>query len=92
MRDLLRAIGAVLAEVPNRLTLEGHTDAAAFGWRRPRLQQLGAVGRPRQRLAPRADGRRPARGPVLRVQGLAASSLFDRRTRWPRPTAASASS
>ncbi len=30
MRDLLREIGAVLAEVPNRLTLEGHTDAAPF--------------------------------------------------------------
>ena len=31
MRELLRAIGAVLGEVPNRLTLEGHTDAAPFG-------------------------------------------------------------
>jgi hypothetical protein len=31
MRDLLRAIGSVLGEVPNRLTLEGHTDAAPFG-------------------------------------------------------------
>ena len=30
MRELLREIGAVLAEVPNRLTLEGHTDAAPF--------------------------------------------------------------
>ena len=27
MRELLREIGSVLAEVPNRLTLEGHTDA-----------------------------------------------------------------
>jgi chemotaxis protein MotB len=31
MRELLRAIGSVLAEVPNRLTLEGHTDAQPFG-------------------------------------------------------------
>ena len=31
MRELLREIGTVLAEVPNRLTLEGHTDAAPFG-------------------------------------------------------------
>jgi hypothetical protein len=31
MRDLLRAIGSVLGEVPNRLTLEGHTDAQPFG-------------------------------------------------------------
>jgi chemotaxis protein MotB len=30
MRELLRSIGSVLAEVPNRITLEGHTDAAAF--------------------------------------------------------------
>ena len=30
MQELLRAIGAVLAEVPNRLTLEGHTDATPF--------------------------------------------------------------
>ena len=28
MRELLREIGEVLAEVPNRLTLEGHTDAS----------------------------------------------------------------
>src|SRR4051812_21217605 len=31
MRELLQEIGGVLAEVPNRLTLEGHTDAAPFG-------------------------------------------------------------
>ena len=31
MRELLAEIGAVLAEVPNRLTLEGHTDAQPFG-------------------------------------------------------------
>jgi len=31
MRELLREIGAVLAEVPNHLTLEGHTDAQPFG-------------------------------------------------------------
>jgi len=30
MRELLRAVGSVLAEVPNRITLEGHTDAAVF--------------------------------------------------------------
>ena len=30
MRDILRAIGHVLDEVPNRLTIEGHTDAKAF--------------------------------------------------------------
>ena len=31
MRDLLAELGKVLAEVPNRLTLEGHTDATPFG-------------------------------------------------------------
>ncbi|MEQ1806516.1 MAG: flagellar motor protein MotB [Burkholderiaceae bacterium] len=31
MRDLLAELGNVLAEVPNRLTLEGHTDATPFG-------------------------------------------------------------
>jgi chemotaxis protein MotB len=30
MRELLRTIGSVLGEVPNRITLEGHTDAAVF--------------------------------------------------------------
>ena len=53
MRELLREIGSVLADVPNRLTLEGHTDAHALRRRRPRLQQLGTVGRPRQRVAAR---------------------------------------
>jgi chemotaxis protein MotB len=31
MRELLRAIGSVLTEVPNKLTLEGHTDAKPMG-------------------------------------------------------------
>jgi hypothetical protein len=31
MRELLREIGSVLGEVPNRLTLEGHTDLALEG-------------------------------------------------------------
>jgi chemotaxis protein MotB len=30
MRDLLREIGAMLTKVPNRLTLEGHTDSQPF--------------------------------------------------------------
>ncbi|MCP6440768.1 OmpA family protein, partial [Klebsiella pneumoniae] len=30
MRDILRAIGGVLDEVPNRLTIEGHTDSKPF--------------------------------------------------------------
>ena len=77
MRDLLREIGAVLTEVPNRLTLEGHTDAQPFGagergysnWElssdraNASRRELGAGGLPEER--------------VLLVQGMAASVLFD---------------
>lgn len=78
MRELLHTIGRVLAEVPNKLTLEGHTDAAPFS--------AGAAGYSNWELsADRANASRRelvvgglADGQVLRVQGLAASSLFDR--------------
>jgi chemotaxis protein MotB len=77
MRELLREIGAVLAEVPNRLTLEGHTDAVPFGagergysnWElssdraNASRRELAAGGLPEDR--------------VVRVQGLASSRLFD---------------
>jgi len=77
MRELLREIGSVLAEVPNRLTLEGHTDAQPFGagergysnWElssdraNASRRELGAGGLPEDR--------------VLLVQGLASSVLFD---------------
>ncbi|MEP7101311.1 MAG: flagellar motor protein MotB [Burkholderiales bacterium] len=77
MRELLREIGGVLAEVPNRLTLEGHTDAQPFGsgergysnWElssdraNASRRELGAGGLPEER--------------VLLVQGLASSVLFD---------------
>ncbi len=77
MRELLREIGAVLTEVPNRLTLEGHTDAQPFGagergysnWElssdraNASRRELGAGGLPDDR--------------VLLVQGLASSVLFE---------------
>ena len=77
MRDLLHEIGAVLAEVPNHLTLEGHTDAQPFGtgergysnWElssdraNASRRELGMGGLPESR--------------VLLVQGLASSVLFD---------------
>ena len=77
MRELLGRIGGVLAEVPNRLTLEGHTDAQPFGagergysnWElsadraNASRRELGAGGLPEER--------------VLLVQGLASSVLFD---------------
>jgi chemotaxis protein MotB len=76
MRELLREIGSVLAEVPNRLTLEGHTDAQPFGageraysnWElssdraNASRRELGSGGLPEDR--------------VLLVQGLASSMLF----------------
>jgi len=77
MRELLREIGAVLAEVPNKLTLEGHTDASPFGagergysnWElssdraNASRREINAGGLPEDR--------------VLMVQGLASSVLFD---------------
>jgi chemotaxis protein MotB len=77
MRELLREIGAVLGEVPNRLTLEGHTDAAPF--------VAGGLGYGNWELsADRANASRRElmqgglpEDRMLRVQGLAASLLFD---------------
>ena len=77
MRELLREIGAVLAEVPNKLTLEGHTDASPFGsgergysnWElssdraNASRREINAGGLPEDR--------------VLLVQGLASSVLFE---------------
>ena len=77
MRELLHEIGAVLAEVPNKLTLEGHTDAQPFGagergysnWElssdraNASRREINAGGLPEDR--------------VLLVQGLASSVLFD---------------
>ena len=77
MRDLLREIGLVLAEVPNRLTLEGHTDAQAFaggdrGYSNWELSSDRANSSRRELVA----GGLPDEH-VLRVQGLASSQLFD---------------
>jgi chemotaxis protein MotB len=77
MRELLQAIGNVLGEVPNKLTLEGHTDSTPFG--------AGGRGYSNWELsADRANASRRellaggmADDKILRVQGLAASNLFD---------------
>jgi chemotaxis protein MotB len=77
MRELLREIGSVLSEVPNRISLEGHTDAQPFGggdrgysnWElssdraNASRRELGLGGLPEDR--------------VLQVQGLASSLLLD---------------
>jgi len=73
MRELLQIIGDVLTDVPNHLTLEGHTDAQTFGngergygnWE---LSSDRANASRRELLE---GGLPEAR--VLRVQGLASS-------------------
>jgi chemotaxis protein MotB len=77
MRDLLRDIGVVLAEVPNRLTLEGHTDAQPFsagerGYSNWELSSDRANASRRELIAGGLPDTR-----VLRVQGLASSNLID---------------
>ena len=78
MRDLLRAIGSVLVEVPNRLTLEGHTDATPFpgGDRGYSNWELSADRANASRRELVAGGLTEER--VLRVLGLASSQPFDR--------------
>ena len=78
MRELLHAIGGVLAEVPNRLTLEGHTDAQPFsagdrGYSNWELSADRANASRRELLAGALPEDR-----VLRVLGLAASVPFNR--------------
>ena len=77
MRELLRELGALLAEVPNRLTLEGHTDAQSFaggerGYSNWELSADRANASRRELLA----GGLPE-DHVLRVQGLASSVLYE---------------
>jgi chemotaxis protein MotB len=79
MRELLRDIGGVLATVPNRLTLEGHTDSIPFpgnehGYSNWELSADRANASRRELLA----GGLPEEQ-VLRVIGLAAANPFDRR-------------
>jgi chemotaxis protein MotB len=77
MRELLRELGYVLSEVPNRLTLEGHTDAVPFpgGERGYSNWELSADRANASRRELIAGGLPDAR--VLRVQGLASSKLLD---------------
>jgi chemotaxis protein MotB len=77
MRELLREIGQVLSSVPNHLTLEGHTDAQPFsagdrGYSNWELSADRANASRRELVAGSLPDDR-----VLRVQGLASSTLFD---------------
>ncbi|HEX5686292.1 MAG TPA: flagellar motor protein MotB [Ideonella sp.] len=78
MRELLQAIGAILTEVPNLLTLEGHTDATPFsdGERGYSNWELSADRANASRRELMAGGLPENR--VLRVQGLAFSQPFER--------------
>ena len=76
MRDLLREIGHVLAEVPNRISLEGHTDALPFaggdrGYGNWELSSDRANASRREIVAGGLPEDR-----MLQVQGLASSRLF----------------
>ncbi|MFN3618478.1 MAG: flagellar motor protein MotB [Aquabacterium sp.] len=79
MRDILQAIGGVLKEVPNRLTIEGHTDAKPFsrgdaGYSNWELSSDRANASRRELISGGLPGER-----VLRVQGLAASMPFEKK-------------
>jgi chemotaxis protein MotB len=78
MRDLLRIIGSVLTEVPNKLTLEGHTDAMPFpgGDRGYGNWELSADRANASRRELVAGGLADQK--ILRVQGLAASIPYER--------------
>jgi chemotaxis protein MotB len=78
MRDLLRIIGSVLTEVPNKLTLEGHTDATPFpggdrGYSNWELSADRANASRRELVAGGLSDQK-----ILRVQGLAASIPYER--------------
>jgi len=77
MRELLQELGSVLSEVPNRLTIEGHTDAQPFssGDRGYSKWELSADRANASRREMVAGGLPEAR--MLRVQGLASSKLLD---------------
>lgn len=79
LRELLRVVGGVLAEVPNRLTLEGHTDALPFpgGDRGYSNWELSADRANATRRELVAGGLTEDR--VLRVIGLASSQPVNRQ-------------
>jgi chemotaxis protein MotB len=78
LRELLHEIGSMLAAEPNRLTLEGHTDAQPYasgerGYSNWELSADRANASRRELVGGSLPDDR-----VLRVQGLAASVPFDR--------------
>ncbi|MDR2679014.1 MAG: flagellar motor protein MotB [Zoogloeaceae bacterium] len=76
-REILRQIAPVLSEVPNRLSLAGHTDAAQYAGGAQRFSnwELSANRANASRRELVAGGLDDLK--VLRVVGLASSVLFD---------------
>ncbi|MDH3209767.1 MAG: flagellar motor protein MotB [Burkholderiaceae bacterium] len=77
MRELLQELALLLSEVPNRITVEGHTDATPYssgerGYSNWELSSDRANASRRELLVGGLPDDR-----MLRVQGLASSSLFD---------------
>jgi flagellar motor protein MotB len=77
---LLRAVAKVINQLPNRITVSGHTSASA---RQASRQRLGPVGRARRRLAPGAARRRGRRRPHL--SGLGQGQFRAAVRRRPHP-------
>jgi len=78
MQDILRAIGHVLEEVPNHLTIEGHTDAKPFvggerGYSNWELSADRANASRRELVSGGLSGEK-----ILRVQGLSSSVPFEK--------------
>ena len=77
-RDIIREIGKIINDVPNRISLSGHTDSTQYyggerGYSNWELSSDRANASRRELLAGGLSETR-----VLRVQGLASSSLYDR--------------
>lgn len=77
-RDLLRQIGVLLNDVPNRISLAGHTDAAPFvgGYQGFSNWELSTNRANASRRELVAGGMEPHK--VLRVVGLGSTLLFDK--------------
>ena len=79
MKELLDEIGVALNEVPNRISISGHTDAAPYsstgrGYSNWELSADRANATRRELMAAGMD-----EGKVLRVIGLSSSVLFDKQ-------------
>jgi chemotaxis protein MotB len=79
-KNILQAIGNMLNQVPNKVSLSGHTDAAAYigGSKGFSNWELSADRANASRRELIAGGMKPDK--VVRVVGLASSVLFDKKS------------